>query len=75
MMEKYDLIGEGSPHPLDCILGCVVSGTKVVALVGFVVEQVQCDLGDSRLMSRAAHCNIVLHFLSPPKPYHVYETF
>ncbi len=39
------------------LLGCVGPGPKVVAPVGPVVEQAQCDLGGPRLVGRAAHSN------------------
>ncbi len=39
------------------LLGCVGPGPKVVAPVGPVVEQAQCDLGDPRLVGRATHSN------------------
>lgn len=39
------------------LLGCVDPVPKVVAPVGPVVEQAQCDLGGPRLVGRAAHSN------------------
>jgi hypothetical protein len=38
-------------------LSCVGSGSKVVILVGSVIEQVQCDLSDLRLVGRTVHSN------------------
>ena len=38
-------------------LGCLGPEPKVVALIGSVVEQVQCHMGGPRLVGQAAHSN------------------
>lgn len=39
------------------LLSCVGLGSKVVILVGSMIEQVQCDLSDLRLVGRTVHSN------------------